>query len=899
MFNLNFSKNKKLYKYLLILFAFLFVFSIIVASITYYYPIRSFSSNLSKPKFSPFVTSWPISAIDLEFQERKRLKRYAKAEKKRRLERQLQKMNVLNVPIYDLNLDEDWDFKGDNSLYAPRQSEILWPVLPYSQKSSTSGYLKSSSLLVIPDANWSSIYEGIYLEGGSEIKATVPILKEKRSLSFKVFPLAPGNLRILLGQYVWAHSFSVDDIHKLQKIVIPINDLSATTIHLMSISFSGYLVDLSVNQIIKNAREPIQLSRTSLYWSSNPKYLHSQTKGIPNTDFVVEDDDLSEIEESSSPQQDTTIKENELYSSPIVSSTDSLPSTFNSAEVFLPGRASKYPLEANDPIAQVANPQQLSSNEYTTAYGYNIVLIQFPRINTEFLNDKNILNKVAPNINSLINTAAFFDKNIEIEKKNISLFRSTILNNYNESFEENLPYLHNVLSEHEDKNVYYKFRKYGYKVVSIATSQALLFAPGFSSGTGFSGLNNRWLSVQDTNLQNRTIQIDEKQSSVSGLDAIFKAESSKKTLQPLSFSDFQQASGFLKGISQNLEAIPRWHPNQYLLISAGEGGVQKSIYAFQNWVIENPQNRFFAHILLPEGYNGSKPSLGSFRRSVFASGLFTLFKPRKISELSTLSLADMALENVMDTIKARHVQNRTILFLLFPDSYEENRASGLYVIPGLYGRKDTHHLVTMSDVTSTLFSSIGIPSGKNIQQTTVPSAASGNMLEVSRYINDSSVNTSQNDTVKYTMIMKSGKNGCQPFLWKSNGSAIFDMKGDNPSYEVIGKNTLKFYPCSFPKAIETFTWYQKTFSQLNLGGKFYYLKAKNDYPHFFAGPSLISFYDPIFFLQGLNSSKINDMFFVSEKNLNHMVKYVQKSFSVVDGFEQSSDTKVAFFLSKF
>ncbi len=100
--NFSGSKNKKLYKYIIVMLIFLFVFIFLMAAITYFFPLRTYSTNLAKPKFSPFVAAWPMSAIDLEFQERKRLKRYAKAEKKRRLEKQLQKMNVLNVPVYDM-----------------------------------------------------------------------------------------------------------------------------------------------------------------------------------------------------------------------------------------------------------------------------------------------------------------------------------------------------------------------------------------------------------------------------------------------------------------------------------------------------------------------------------------------------------------------------------------------------------------------------------------------------------------------------------------------------------------------------------------------------------------------------------------------------------------------------
>ena len=101
------SRLSKLSVYIIISVLILLTLILIFLSIVYFYPIQSITGNFNNAHFSRIISPWPISSLDVEIIERKKLRRYAKAEQMRRMEKQLQRMENLNIPIYDLFLDKN------------------------------------------------------------------------------------------------------------------------------------------------------------------------------------------------------------------------------------------------------------------------------------------------------------------------------------------------------------------------------------------------------------------------------------------------------------------------------------------------------------------------------------------------------------------------------------------------------------------------------------------------------------------------------------------------------------------------------------------------------------------------------------------------------------------------
>ncbi|MES2614472.1 MAG: hypothetical protein V4591_03555 [Bdellovibrionota bacterium] len=407
------KKITKFYKYLILSFVALFFISIFSLIVLYFFPIKSTTSNLNNAPFSRFVSPWPTSALDQEILERKRLKRYARIEQKKRLEKQFQRMNVLNVPIYDLSLDDEAEILVGDSKYYPDKTDYLWPIFPLSRQFNNSASQDSNRRavnLILPYQNWTSLFEGVYLSAGDEIKTNIPIIKERRYLNFLVFPLTPGNIRVILGQYVWAKTFGEEEVQKIQKVNIPINDPTAKNIRVLSISCSGYLLDMSINQIQRNGREPIKVAVGSSLWLPNKNYLINRfQEDNPQTE---DDGNDSAPENIVNSMQETTDEPKNTDDNP----PDSKPE--ESKQVVNDTLATKLNIEKNDPLLQTSNNQMLVNTEYSTAFGYNIVVIQTPPMDTDLIQNKTILQNVAPSMAGLMENSVFFDKNICYKQTN-------------------------------------------------------------------------------------------------------------------------------------------------------------------------------------------------------------------------------------------------------------------------------------------------------------------------------------------------------------------------------------------------------------------------------------------------------------------------------------------------
>lgn len=280
--------------------------------------------------------------------------------------------------------------------------------------------------------------------------------------------------------------------------------------------------------------------------------------------------------------------------------------------------------------------------------------------------------------------------------------------------------------------------------------------------------------------------------------------------------DFSIISNFLAGISQNIETVPEWDPNEYVLINSYGLYIPRVVDAFQNWSLENQQSRFLAHILLDPGPHLIYPTLKDLGRSLSTLGLSSIVSPMQIDDFANLSYIDRALGQIMDTIKARKIENRTIFFVLMPidkgDGKKSSLATGIFKIPGLVPKKNiSFENISINDISSTLLTTVGIPAGKNIANAS--SDINGFMLEkidLKEYNAKKLDNEKSNKQfIKYSMIIKPDANNCSSFMWNSKKQPIFSLQANFPIYQLLTDNSIEFFPCSIKNKFINLTWYQK------------------------------------------------------------------------------------------
>ena len=223
-------------------------------------------------------------------------------------------------------------------------------------------------------------------------------------------------MRVILGQYVWTKTFGEEEVHKIQKINIPINDPTATNIRIVSISCSTYLEDMSINQNLRNGRESIKVAIGSPLWQPNKKYLINQSND-------QNESDQSELDNALDPNDN------------LDDNSDDLPVDAKVATA--PEPVVKEAVQEKDPLLETANSQLLVNNEYSTAFGYNIVVVQTSPISSKMLTNSKLLKKIAPNISGLMDQSVFFENNIETMKGTNDTFRQTIFQNYLDLYDFN------------------------------------------------------------------------------------------------------------------------------------------------------------------------------------------------------------------------------------------------------------------------------------------------------------------------------------------------------------------------------------------------------------------------------------------------------------------------------
>ena len=902
------SRLSKWSLYILITSLILVFFVLIFLIIIYFYPIPTVTANFNNAHFSRLLAPWPMSSLDQELLDRRRLRRYAKGEQMRRMEKQLQRMENLNIPIYDLFLDTNAEISNSRYITSPDDTSFLWPILPGKKifyNPSNPNFIRKSSSVIFPYNQWSQISEGVLLLGGEEIKATIPTVKGRRSFSFNLFLLTPGSIRISLGQYVWAKSFTDDDVQKRMKLSIPINDSTATTVKIISISSSFYLLNANVSHLEHTGRSPIRVSSTSQFWTPNKSLVLSS----PKKDIAKISEDTSteseEIEEEKIPEE---IKPDEVKPDELI---------LNLPQSNLKSQTKKTQETIQDPLKQITNPQIVTNDSYTTAFGYNILYIQTPKIPDSIIKNKKMFLKTAPALSSLMDQSVIFSKGITISENASENYRKFIYSDPLFLNSDNISIAKEEINENKSKNIYQELRKYGYNVVGISYPEAFYYNKSIAEASDFSSIYGRWLERNDWTFANKNIKIDDKNIPVSGLDAIFKT-SAKGIASPLSQKDFPIISNFLLGVSQNIDNIPDWGSNEYILINSRDLYIPRVIEAFQNWSQDNQQSRFLAHILLDTDM--IRPTLKDLGKSITTLGFSSILNPLQIDDLASLSYIDRGIGQILDTIKARKIENRTIVFVLIPidkgDGKKTFTATGVFKIPGLIPKRNINfENISINDISATILTSVGIPIGKNILNNNQD--ISGIMLEKASpeefktlKLNNSN---SKNNFIKYTMLIKPDENNCSPFLWNSKSDSIFSLQSNFPIYQIISDNMIEFFPCAIKNKFINLTWYQKNenkfFNSSNidefLGGSFSYKRSLNSLPYFYFGKNFVPSDNISFYFDNISSNEFQEIFSVDEKNTKKCQKSMKDSFSAIDSFESkniedpslSKKTKIGFFIT--
>ncbi|WP_186647276.1 hypothetical protein [Fluviispira vulneris] len=903
------SRISKLTLYIIISSISLFTILIITLIITYFFPVQTIANNFNTARDSQFIAPWPISALEQEYLERRRLKRYAKSEQIRRMEKQLQRMEILNTPIYDLFLDSNVEISNTRYMTSLEDTAFLWPLLPAKKlfyNSLNPNIFRNSSNVIFPYPHWSAVIEGLLLLGGEEIKATIPIVRGRRSFNFTLFLLTPGNIRINLGQYIWAKTFTEDDVQKRMKLSIPINDSTASIIKVSSISSSFYILDASVNHTEHNARSPIRVSSQSTIWNPNKALLIASSKKISSS--ASDEDTLNEEDDD----EDKFVDEQK-------------PDELKPEETLAAQNQSKQIKKKNiniiDPLTQNNNPQIMTDEPYSTAFGYNIVIIQTPKISENILKNKKKFAKISPNLYSLMEQSAIFPKSISISENANENFRRFIFSDPKYLNSDNIPITKEEVNEKKAKNTYLELRKYGYDVVGIANPEAYFYNKQIADSADFANLNGRWLEKNEWTFSKKNSQIDDRNIPAQGLEAIFKTKS--KDISPsITQKDFPIISNFLAGVSQNIDAVPEWGPNQFILINNKNLYIPRTIDAFQNWTLENQQTRFLAHILLDTDTQLIRPTIKDLGKSILTLGFSSVFNPFQIDDIANISFIDRALGHIFDTIKARKIENRTIVFVLQPldkpDSKNRLLATGILKIPGLIPKKNLNYEnLNINDITATLLTNVGIPVGKNIENS--QSEIEGYMLEkIKQKEYQESKNITQESVIKnkffkYTMLIKPDEKNCASFIWNPRKEKIFGIQANYPVNQLIFDSALEFFPCSIKNKFIQLTWYQRNensnISNANiedfLGGNFSYRKNITSLPYFYFGNAITSSESIPFYFDTITRQNLEKIFLVEEKNLKRSQKMLKENFYAIDIIEKTNlynpdlanRTKIGFFVT--
>ncbi|MEY4066688.1 MAG: hypothetical protein RIR26_2896, partial [Pseudomonadota bacterium] len=603
----------------------------------YPWPIPLIDYSLAKP--SPFVTHWPMTALDEDRQERKKLKRFPRSEQQRRLGVMMRRMDYLTVPLFDFFMDSGLQIFGPEvpAGVAPASS-LIWPTLSTGRKlGSLDSSFRDVRYVVLPNPSGAQCVEGIRVSAGEELRVNLPMSRNKRNVSFGVVPLAPSNLRAWLGQFSWARQFTDVDVNRLQTVTIPVNDATATLLRLSMGSGEIMLTSASLSQWERTGRFPVQMGKQSKFWkSANENSLVDAVAEEQSPEIAGEESGLSEetqtatvpvkVAASGQPSGAELAQSVTTDGSRLSSTTDSSPASASKAnpveklsETEKSKSSKSKPDQQStedllDPATVKFNPVMAVPGEKSVAIGYNVLLIQLDSLVSEVLSDERLASALTPHLQEFRRGALSMSIAMHPHSRATELFQQTIVRQFGDPLPVGLPILmKDLVSGRRVFNLYQEFRNFGYKSVSFAPPAALALPEALSSAHDVGRMDGRWLDGNDWTFLSRRKELDQQNEPASGLEAIFKSEKGMTT-SAMSEGDFSRLGGLLEGLERSSDSVPDWRANEMAVISSQDYYLPRLLDSFQRWLKENSQVRFFGHMYLVNEDRTLRPTFKDFFR---------------------------------------------------------------------------------------------------------------------------------------------------------------------------------------------------------------------------------------------------------------------------------------------
>ncbi|MEN9810423.1 MAG: hypothetical protein RLZZ488_1990 [Pseudomonadota bacterium] len=659
------------------------------------YPWPVLHADFSQAKESVFLGHWPQPSIEEDKQERKKLRRFPKSEQQRRLGIILRRMDYLNVPIFDLFLDQGIQFlTPEVPVGASPAVPLIWPSLPSKRLfGSAESSLRDVRYIVLPTPFGAQCVEGIHLVAGEEIRVNLPPAKNKRNITFNVLPLAPSNMRAWIGQFSWGRQFNDSEVNKVHSVSIPVNDPAATMLRLSMGSGSVLMTSGSISQWDRVGRLPVQVGESSSLWRT------------ANEKVSVEEESSQEVVAEEGGEESPAMPAN-TQSAGVKVAENSAPAAIPAqagSKVATNEKGKKDGSESEkkttekkvNPLDELLDPESVKYNSVidvpgsdSVAVGYNVLFIQLdPALNEAFSNEAQLA-ELAPRLHSFLQNSL----NIPTQIPNVSaaeLFQHTIVRQNAELIPVGLPILtKDLLTGSGVFNLYQEFRNYGYKVVSFAPSKALALPEALSRGHEIPRVDGRWLEQNDWKFVARRKELDQQNEPVTGLDAIFKNEQTA-SVQAISETEFNKMAEMLEGLERSSDAIPDWRANEIAVISDNMLYLPRLVDGFQRWMRENTQTRFLAHVYLNNDDWALRPSFKDFLKVLKYKKLKALAFPAVSDKLARIVMLDRVFGNLIDTLIARRTFHRTAVALILPSNSvgrKEQAGRLLVSVPGLKGR---------------------------------------------------------------------------------------------------------------------------------------------------------------------------------------------------------------------
>lgn len=781
------------------------LFTVLFLTILLFFPIQIRSQELptNQKWYSKFFIIWPEFLVKQELIERKKLKKYPKSEIQRRFQKQMNAMNVLHSPLYDLWLDNNFETTLNNTNSSPNNGSFFWPVLPNNNQFIMTNK-RQAEFVIFPGYSNINIKKGLYLGSGESIKSSIPISNAKRFFVLEILPLATGRIKVSLGQYVWTKTLFESDIHKTKKFFIPVNDSFAQNYKILNISSSFYILNANVTTMTSNGRETIYIPNQKNVW-------------IQNSSSIISQDN-------------------------------------------------------HDPLLETTNASQLVERNTTLAKGYNVIVLSSDTFEENPLENETRFSKLMPALYNFSNEA---------------LALKPVWDEYDDDHKFDIPLI---------------YKKYGYKTSIFSNAHTMELDNNITSFKWFEKISTAWLTNYDTLLQ-QAINSKNTTKTEDGLNAVFK-QPLETHVTGIQKNTYSAISFYLNQLSSLMNQRTKFFFDENTVLSE-KNYSQNLIKAFQKWISDQKQVRFYADITL----SLQDPSAhASIQDLIFTLSKTPTFKIQKFHEYLKMRVLDHEFSYILDALQARHITHRTIIIVLFKNKKSPEKSEALIFIPGLKPESKSKQIKTsVNDLMFYQMSVIGIPVENAINFAKTFKNFESQQETTLNFLPE----TEKKEYNHYNLVIDPHKTNCTPFMWKSMEGRIFDIKANLPFYEISNLNTIQIFPCAFGEKILEIEWKQeaKQRDNLNKSGP-QNLTETHTFGYFLSDTQKALTID-LYYGKNLTNRRLfpvnfhhtkeqmENLFLVDKKEIDQTRSFAIKSFEAMQ-FDQNltHNTRVAFFVSK-